>query len=232
MGAALALSAFVAAMLCVPSATGRVKPNLMVRADMGLPASVQSDQPFDLSIVIDNVGRAASPPSKVRATFSLDATKSQDDGRLGQTIVPRIGRRSSAVLSFGVAFPAGTPEGPYYVIVCADATKQVTESNEQDNCAVSATTVDVDDTAPVADITSPTPGSTTGSSGTIAYTLDPSTVVVICTLDGSEVACDLNGSYVFTGLADGIHNFVLNGFDAAQNVGTDELQWTVDATAG
>ncbi len=85
----------------------------------------------------------------------------------------------------------------------------------------------VDTTPPTVTITAPTQGGTTGSTGTILYTVSDGSVS--CTLDGHALSCDTSGSFSFIGLSDGNHAFTVSATDAVGNTGATKVTWTVSS---
>ncbi len=84
--------------------------------------------------------------------------------------------------------------------------------------------------SPVVSIILPTNGEIVPANGDITY--DPGTsVTVTCTLDLVAVACDIHGTYPYTGLTDGPHTFTVQGVNSigeVSNIAT--VTFIVDST--
>jgi CARDB len=91
-----------------------------------------------------NIGSGtAGAETRTRYYLSRNASKSDDDLRLGDpTIVPAIGRGVSHGDLASPTVPAGA-DGTYYVIACADDTNKASEITDTNNCAVAPQTVTV-----------------------------------------------------------------------------------------
>jgi subtilase family serine protease len=111
-----------------------------------LPASARRGGSFGLTDTLANTGDAAARPSTTRFALSADAAPGGDLPLAGTRSVEALAAGATSTGAATVTVPAGTAPGAYRVVACADSTGAVAEWDEADNCAVSATTLQV--TAP------------------------------------------------------------------------------------
>ena len=110
------------------------------------PATVTAGASFGVSDTVSNLGLGAAAASTTRYYLSTDQTRSGDDVLLaGSRSVSTLAAGGTSPGTASVTVPAGT-SGTFFLLACADDTSAVAESNESNNCAASATTVQV--TAP------------------------------------------------------------------------------------
>jgi len=117
-------------------------PDLVETAVGNPPPTAARGSRFYVSDTVRNQGTVRADRSTTRFYLSLDATKTAGDILLSGS--RSIGRLSAGTSSSGntrIRVPAGAALELYYVLVCADDTSQVPESNELNNCRVSATRV-------------------------------------------------------------------------------------------
>jgi hypothetical protein len=93
---------------------------------------------------VDNPSALTAAASTTRFYLSLDAVKQADDilltGKRGvQELSPDEVNTGLAALTL----PLSVPDGPYYVLACADDLIKIKEASETNNCAVTPTTLRV-----------------------------------------------------------------------------------------
>jgi glucose/arabinose dehydrogenase len=130
---------------CIPSATTVqiTRPDLIETAVSNPPANpVKPGDTFAITDTAKNQGDVKAAASTTRYYLSLDTIKDGGDKLLtGSRSVPSLAPQASGSGTKTVTVPNGTPLGAYYVLACADDPKQVIETNENNNCIASATTV-------------------------------------------------------------------------------------------
>jgi subtilase family serine protease len=108
---------------------------------------------FPVTDTVGNIGTGLSGSSTTRYYLSPDVLKSSTDVRFTATrAVPQLAASATSTGTVNVKVPSATPLGSYYLLACADDKGAVKEANEANNCAASATAVQV--TAP--DLVEPT----------------------------------------------------------------------------
>lgn len=122
------------------------RPDLESRSPSALPAQVRRGRAFTLTDVVANTGDAAAGPSTTRFALSADAVVGGDRALTGTRSVDAVAAGATSSGAVTVTVPGGTAPGAYRVVACADSAGVVAEWDETDNCAVSATTLQV--TAP------------------------------------------------------------------------------------
>jgi hypothetical protein len=126
--AAIALCAFAA-----PAAAQKL-PNLRVVEVRHPKSNASPGDQLAITDKVKNAGGKSAGPSVVRFYLSADVERDRSDTRL-------VGSQSTGRIAPGVKFvgeghfgiPPSTPAGDYFLIACADDTKKVRESSE-DNC--------------------------------------------------------------------------------------------------
>ncbi|KRF34455.1 hypothetical protein ASG94_17400 [Nocardioides sp. Soil805] len=85
------------------------------------------------------------PTAPTKTTFALSKdTALGGDLKLSERATTRAVRPGKKrVTKLTVVLPDGTPDGSYYVLACADASRKVRESKEKNNCRASAAAVEV-----------------------------------------------------------------------------------------
>ncbi|WP_243056515.1 CARDB domain-containing protein [Nocardioides sp. SR21] len=145
---ALVMGALVAATLpiMVPGQGAAAAPrraDLVVPVVSKPPGVARAGSSFGVDATVSNTGTAAAGSSSLRFYLSKDRVQGAGDVVGGTVAVKSLQQRSRKAASGTVAVPPKA-SGRYWVIVCADARKQVEESNEKNNCRTSKTPVDVD----------------------------------------------------------------------------------------
>lgn len=120
-------------------------PNLRI-ADASISSPLTTGQPATLTRTLENAGNADAAPNLQSFYLSADTRFDASDVFIGscQRTIP-LGAGLTSVCSFTAAFAPVRPvaAGAYYLLVTADSTSVVVESNEADNLFVSPTTVTV-----------------------------------------------------------------------------------------
>jgi hypothetical protein len=120
------------------------QPDLVVQSISSLPESVVQGSTFSIKTTVKNIGKKTTKKSVTRFYFSQDSFYSNEDRLLtGSPTVRALQSKKSARGTAGVTVPQATPLGTYYLIACADDTKKVNESEENNNCMASETKVQV-----------------------------------------------------------------------------------------
>src|SRR5262249_49067217 len=87
----------------------------------------------------------------------------------------------------------------------------------------------IDTVPPTVTITSAPPSATNATSASFSFTTAGTPVAIACSLDGGAFAA-CSSPAARSGLAEGMHTFVVRATDAAGNQGTDMRTWTIDIT--
>lgn len=133
-----ALTALTALAATPDDAAGAAtRPNLKV-SRIHAPAQVTVGHRATFRVSVHNAaGRAGA--SKVRLYLSNDGRHDRGDVALGT--VGAKGMGAGATVTVKATFKMPAELGPHHVVACADATHQVTESSETDNCTLTKATV-------------------------------------------------------------------------------------------
>ncbi len=120
------------------------QPDLTATVSSG-PSWAVPGGAFSVTSTVSNTGTVATGVnSTVRFYLSLDSVKSASDHLLGGTrTVTSLAPGSSSQGGTNLTIPASTPLGIYRVLACADATNQVAETSETNNCGASAQTTQI-----------------------------------------------------------------------------------------
>jgi subtilase family serine protease len=118
-------------------------PDLVVTALTNPPSTVHAGGTFSITDTVQNVGPAGTDGwSTVRYFLSLDLTFDATDLQLtASRSMNSLAPGASSTGTRTLRMPASP--GTYYVIACADADADIAESDEANNCRVSATPVNV-----------------------------------------------------------------------------------------
>jgi hypothetical protein len=88
---------------------------------------------------VANLGSISASTSVTRYYLSLDPTdRGRDQALLGQRSVPALEPEATSTGMATVTVAGKTKPGVYFVLACADDRHDVQESEEQNNCSVSA----------------------------------------------------------------------------------------------
>jgi hypothetical protein len=138
-------------------------PNLVETAVSTPPATAQPGSRFAVTDTARNQGTAPAGASTTRYYFSLNTTKGAGDKRLGGSrVVPGLAPGALSTGTVTTSVPAGTADGVYFLLACADDRNLVPETSESDNCRASGTRVRVTGPDLVAAAVSNPPGSLRG----------------------------------------------------------------------
>ena len=120
-------------------------PDLIESSVGNPPASVKRGRAFALADTVLNQGTAPAGASKTRYYLSVDGNKNAGDKRLnGERAVPALAPAATSVgTATSLTVPPDTAVGAYFVVACADDKADVSESNEQNNCTASLSTVQI-----------------------------------------------------------------------------------------
>ena len=149
--------ALAAVFLLWAAATGDAvgKSDLMVMSIKTPPARATAGGKFRTSAQIHNQGRSRVAVSKTGWYLSTDKALGRDV-RVGRANTPALKANKLIRVSVRLALPSRLAAKRYYLFVCADDLKKVSESNERNNCVravrrirVAAAAV-IDKTAPAA----------------------------------------------------------------------------------
>jgi len=132
---------------CLASATTVLvtRPDLVVTALSNPPGSIAPGGHFTVTDTVRNQGAVGAAASTTRYYLSADVQKSAGDTLLtGSRAVPALAAgTTSAGGAVTVTIPSTMPLGTYALLACADDMAVVAESDETNNCRVSATMVQV-----------------------------------------------------------------------------------------
>jgi len=117
------------------------RADLVVEGVRISPTRVNNMNNATLTFTVRNRGTAAAAASAAAYYLSNDYNLSDDDRRLGSKGCGDIGRGESEAVSTFVIFPLTIAPGPYFIIVKADDTSRVFESDKANNIASAALTV-------------------------------------------------------------------------------------------
>jgi hypothetical protein len=118
--------------------------DLRVTAVSAPPALASPGTAFDVTDTTVNTGALLAGISVTRFHFSTDKQKSSDDVRLkGSRALPGLDSGVDSTGQTTLTIPASLSPGTYWQLACADDARSVSESNEDNNCLVSDTAVEV-----------------------------------------------------------------------------------------
>lgn len=119
-----------------------VLPDLVVTSVAFTPANIPRGSSMIITDTIKNRGKGPAGVSITRYYLSKDSIKSKKDTLLnGSSSVQTLDAMASSPGTTAVTILSNTKPGKYYVIACADDTKQVKESKEKNNCSATKKTV-------------------------------------------------------------------------------------------
>ena len=117
------------------------RPDLVVENVRVSPARVNNMTDATLTFTVRNKGAAAAMKSYAAYYLSSDYHLSDDDRKMGEFATRDIGRGASDTISANLKFPMTIDPGPYFIIVKADHTNLVIESDKANNISSVALTV-------------------------------------------------------------------------------------------
>lgn len=107
------------------------------------PAVAVPGTAIQVTDIVRNQSGFAAGTSRTQYYLSVDASKNAGDKLLGGRTVPALAPGGESPGTATVTIPTNTLLGSYFVLVCADDTGLLLESDETDNCRASATPVQV-----------------------------------------------------------------------------------------
>ena len=113
-----------------PTPTPVPIPDLTVTS-ASAPASARAGDSIELSFTTKNAGKASAGPFKVK--FYLSTSAKGTEIYLGSCSFSSLNPGSSSSKSITASIPASVTPRKYYVTAYADADKQISESNENNN---------------------------------------------------------------------------------------------------
>jgi hypothetical protein len=122
--------------------------DLFVQSISGFPAlpkSMESGGSFTIMTIVKNKGKKkADIIFSTQYYFSSDKVYSSDDILLtGSRTVPALKSQKTSIGKTNLTVPSTTPTGTYHLIACVDDKKDITESNENNNCKATKKTINV-----------------------------------------------------------------------------------------
>ena len=123
--------------------SAQMPPDLVAASVGNPPANAAPGSSFDARDTTVNGGAMLAGASQTRYYLSADTIRGAGDTLLtGARAVPALAPGAESIGTVSVTVPT-IPPGTYYLLACADDTDVVSEANEGNNCAASATTVAV-----------------------------------------------------------------------------------------
>jgi subtilase family serine protease len=107
------------------------------------PATIAIGASFPVTDTVQNNGSASAAASTTRYYLSTNGSKSGARQLNGSRSVPSLAASATSSGTVSVTVSSGTATGTYYLLACADDTLVVPETNESNNCKVSAGQVTV-----------------------------------------------------------------------------------------
>ena len=224
------LAALAVVLLAAAAPVGEAhpaRPDLTVRTLGEPPTFGVPGQSFTVTDVVANDGRRTAGPSWVRYRLVREGARITVGGRL----VGRLRRGATAERSKQLRIPASIADGSYRLEACADAFRWVRESDESNNCRVSAGVLVIDTAGPPAPALEEAPRDPAGATtARFAFSAPEPGVSFACSLDGAPFgACESPVEY--TELSEGRHRFEVRARDAAGNESAVVAhEWTIDTT--
>lgn len=121
------------------AAAARKRPDLVVTAVSTSETLVPTGARVRITETVKNRGRAIATASVTAYFLSKDGVAGGDIRMPGIRKVTSLRPRRASKGGARIMIPRSVAPGDYRVVVCADAKKQVAESNERNNCRVSGT---------------------------------------------------------------------------------------------
>ena len=110
------------------------RPDLVVTS---VTTGASSGRSFTVGDTTRNRGTIAAPASRTRYYLSTDSLRSGGDRLAGARGIGSLAAGASDAATWLMTISPTVPNGRYYLIVCADQGRVVTESNETNNCRAS-----------------------------------------------------------------------------------------------
>ena len=125
-----------ASLLAAPGTAGKTLPDLRVASTSFDAFEVDQGAELQVAVQVTNGGKASATASTVRAYLSDDPKKDSSDVRIGAKRIGKLRSGASTTAPTSVSVPSTTPSGMYSLLVCADDTRSVKESRENNNCSL------------------------------------------------------------------------------------------------
>lgn len=153
--------------------------DLVVTAVSNPPATATNGQSFSVSDTTQDSGSAGTPATVTRYFVSADGVHPLPGSNfIGARSVGSLAANGTSSGSATATIPAGIPAGSYFILGCADKTNVVSETQENNNCFASASTVAVTGPDLTETTVAQTPASVTiGTSVSVTDTVTNSTMV-------------------------------------------------------
>lgn len=139
--AAVLLTAAMTAGMTSASAAG--KPDLVATGTKAASAQGVAGKRLEVTTKVKNAGSGPASATKTAFYLSKDTRQNKGDVLLGRARTASIAPGATKSVALSAAIPRATKAAAYRVLACADAAKQVRESNENNNCKASSGSVDV-----------------------------------------------------------------------------------------
>jgi len=118
-------------------------PDLLVTSISDPPNRIKRGEGFQVTDTTANSGLMPTLPTITRYYLSVDQAKDGADVTLGSREVPLLAAGASGSATVEINVPTAVSRGKYWLIVCADDTDTVRESDETNNCKVSTRQITV-----------------------------------------------------------------------------------------
>lgn len=244
-----ALAVIALTMLSVGSyaLSARGKPDLVTTAVSAAVAQPAAGGVIKIRYRLWNRGKVAAKPTATGFYLSADSRRSRGDYRFrGRRRQNRLKPEGRARGRAKLAVPSKVPRGVYFVLVCADDTKQVRERSERNNCRGSRSAVGLPGApqappapggtppwlSPETTISSAPPELTNATAASFAFSTSEPGSRFECQLDtGRWWPCSSPATY--SGLGEGSHTFGVRAIDGAGNTDASPawVTWRIDTTA-
>jgi hypothetical protein len=168
-----------------------LSPDVIVNMTGTVPTSVTANIAFTVRSIVSNIGTAVAPAHKLN--YYLSANNVLTPGANGDILldqsditIPIPAGASSDTITKNLVIPCSVFTNNYYLFLMADATNQLTESNENNNTTSTTLFVSVIN-APATPVITVSPNATVCSPATITLTAN-SPGCTICTYSWSNGA--------------------------------------------
>jgi subtilase family serine protease len=120
------------------------RPDLVTVAVSNPPLEIAPGKTFSVTSTTANHGNTDAGASTIRYYLSFDDAKGVGDVLLtGSRSLSTLAAGNQIVTSRSVTVPAGTADGAYRVLACADDSAVVVEHDEGNNCGASASAIQI-----------------------------------------------------------------------------------------
>ncbi len=151
------------------------QPDLNIQTANISPVNISSGGTLNLNYTIRNIGTATAGYSYTRFYLSNDCAYSSNDTYIGQRYLQSLSAGvSSTVSNYSLNIPTSIPAGIHYLIIKADGSNTVSESNENNNTSCHSFNINSIPTTPDLSIqncnTNPT-SITVGNTTSVSYSV-------------------------------------------------------------